>query len=49
MLKKTIKNLIPIKIRPISLSLAVFMLWRWLWTDTYFSIYIKEIIGNERW
>ena len=49
MLKKSIKNLIPIKIRPISISLAVFMLWRWLWTDTYFSVYIKEIIGNERW
>ena len=49
MFKKAIKNLIPIKIRPISLSLAVFMLWRWLWTDTYFSVYIKEIIGNERW
>ena len=40
---------IPVKIRSISLSLALFMMGRWLWTDTYFSIYIKEIVGNARW
>lgn len=45
---KEIKNTIPLKIRSISLSLTLFMLWWWLWTDTYFSIYIKEIIGSAR-
>ena len=44
-----IKETIPVKIRPISISLAVFMLGRWLWNDTYSSIYIKEIIGNTLW
>lgn len=43
------KWIIPVKIRSISLSLALFMMGRWLWTDTYFSIYIKEIVGNARW
>ena len=50
--KKTLsktKNIIPVKIRWISLSLALFMMWRWLWTDTYLSIYIKEIVGSARW
>ena len=46
---KEIKNTIPLKIRSISLSLTLFMLWWWLGTDTYFSIYIKEIIGSARW
>ena len=51
-IKKTLsktKNFIPVKIRWISLSLALFMMWRWLWTDTYFSIYIKEIVGSAWW
>ena len=54
MLKKTkivvkkIRKTIPVKIRSISFSLALFMLGWGLWTDTYFSIYIKEIIGNAR-
>jgi len=50
--KKVIKEMrknIPVKIRSISLSLALFMLWWGLGTDTYFSIYIKEIVGNARW
>ena len=51
-IKKTLSKLgsiIPAKIRFISFSLALFMLWWWLWTDTYFSIYVKEIIGNAWW
>jgi len=44
-----VKGIVPVKIRSISLSLALFMLWWGLWTDTYFSIYVKEIIGNARW
>ena len=46
---KKIRNVIPGKIRSISLSLMLFMLWWWLGTDTYFSIYIKEIVGNVWW
>lgn len=42
-------NIIPVKIRSISLSLALFMMWWWLWTDTYFSIYVKEIIWSAWW
>ena len=41
-------ELVPVKIRSISLSLILFMMWRWLWTDTYFSIYVKEIVGSAR-
>ena len=48
-IKKSLPKIIPVKIRSISLSLALFMMWRWLWTDTYFSIYIKEIVGSARW
>ena len=44
-----IGELVPVKIRTISFSLALFMLGWWLWTDTYFSIYVKEIIGSARW
>ena len=44
--KLRINKAFPLKIRSISLSLALFMLWRWLGTDTYFSIYVKEIIWN---
>lgn len=47
--KDKLKKLFPVKIRFISLSLALFMLWRWLGTDTYFSIYVKEIIWNAWW
>ena len=55
MLNKTNKKLsriwelIPVKIRTISLSLTLFMLWWWLWTDTYFSIYVKEVVGSAWW
>ena len=44
-----IGELVPGKIRTISLSLTLFMLWWWLWTDTYFSIYVKEVVGSARW
>lgn len=47
--KAPLSKIIPVKIRLISLSLALFMMGRWLWTDTFFSIYVKEIIGNTRW
>ena len=46
---KKIKTAVPVKIRSISLSLALFMMGRWLWNDTFSSIYIKEIIGNTWW
>ena len=46
---KKIRKVIPVKIRSISLSLALFMLWWWLGTDTYFSIYVRDIVGNARW
>ena len=48
-IKKKLPNIVPVKIRSISLSLALFMMGRWLGTDTYFSIYVKEIVGNARW
>ena len=44
-----LKKILPVKIRFVSRSLALFMLWWWLGTDTYFSIYIKEIVWNTRW
>ena len=47
--KNKIPNIIPVKIRSISLSLALFMMWWWLWTDTYFSIYVQEIVWSARW
>ena len=50
--KKTLSKigeLVPGKIRTISLSLTLFMLWWWLWTDTYFSIYVKEVVGSAWW
>lgn len=40
---------IPYAIKFISSSLFLFMIGRWLWTDTYFSIYVKNIIGNAWW
>ena len=48
-IKKSLPKIIPLKIRSISLSLALFMMGRWLGTDTYFSIYIKEIVGSAWW
>ena len=48
-IKKSLPKFIPLKIRSISLSLALFMMGRWLGTDTYFSIYIKEIVGSAWW
>lgn len=40
---------IPISIRMVSLSVFLFILWWWLWGDTFFSIYIKSIIDNVFW
>ncbi len=48
-IKKKLPNVIPVKIRSISLSLALFMMGWGLGTDTYFSIYIQEIVGNAWW
>ena len=48
-IKKNLPKIIPVKIRSISLSLALFMMGWWLGTDTYFSIYIKEIVGSAQW
>ena len=44
-----LKEILPVKIRFVSWSLALFMLWWWLGTDTYFSVYVKEIIWNPWW
>ncbi len=44
-----LKRIFPVKIRFVSWSLALFMLWWWLGTDTYFSVYVKEIIWNPWW
>lgn len=48
-IKQILSTIIPMKIRTISLSLALFMMGRWLWTDTYFSIYVQETVGTARW
>lgn len=40
---------LPISIRIISLSSFLFVLWRWLWADTFFSLYIKTIVDNILW
>lgn len=37
---------IPVSIRIISFSSFLFILWRWLGADTFFSIYIKTIVDN---
>jgi len=42
----TLLQKIPIKVRFVSLSIFLFMIGRGLGTDTYFSIYIQQIIGN---
>lgn len=44
-----IKKIIPTKIRLISFSLALFMMGRWLGTDTFFSIFVKETVWSARW
>ena len=44
-----LKKILPVKVRFVSWSLALFMLWWWLGTDTYFSVYVKEIIWNTWW
>ncbi len=40
---------ISMKIRFVSMSVFLLMLWWWLGTDTYFSIFVKDIIWNSRW
>jgi len=40
---------VPISIRIISFSSFIFILWRWLWADTFFSLYIKTIVDNIFW
>ena len=44
-----LQEIIPLKIRAVSLSLVFFMMGRWLGTDTYFSVYVKEVVGNTWW
>lgn len=51
-LKKQITKIshsIPLKIRFVSLSIFLFMIWWWLGTNTYFSLFVKEIIWNSWW
>ena len=38
--------LVPKNVRLISLSVFVFMLWRWIWWDTFYSIFIESIVEN---
>lgn len=40
---------IPISIRIVSFSLFLFIFWRGLGADTFFSIYIKDIVNNVFW
>lgn len=40
---------IPISVRIISLSSFLFVLWRGLWADTFFSLYVKTILDNILW
>ncbi len=35
---------IPVNVRWISASFFLFMIWWWLWWDTFFSIYVKSIL-----
>jgi len=37
---------IPVSIRIVSLSIFLFIFWRGLWGDTFFSVYLKSIINN---
>ena len=46
---KNFGGIIPVKIRSISLSLVLFMMGRWLGTDTFFSIYVQETVGSAWW
>jgi len=44
--KETLKEKlsIPVSVRWISASFFLFMVWWWLWWDTFFSIYVKSIL-----
>lgn len=44
--KETLKDKfsIPVNVRWISASFFLFMIWWWLWWDTFFSIYVKSIL-----
>lgn len=37
---------VPVSIRIVSLSMFLFILWRGLWGDTFFSIYLDAIVNN---
>lgn len=38
--------LLPLSIRMVGFSLFIFILWRWLWADVFFSLYIKNIVNH---
>ena len=38
--------LVPKNVRLISLSVFIFMLWRWIWWDTFYSVFIESIVEN---
>ncbi len=40
---------VPLSIRMVSLSVFLFIFGRWLWGDTFFSIYLKTIVDNVFW
>lgn len=40
---------IPVSIRIVSFSLFIFILGRWLGADTFFSIYVNDIVDNVFW
>ena len=41
--------LVPKNVRLISLSVFVFMLGRWVWWDTFYSVFIESIVDNVLW
>ena len=45
---KKLQHTYPIKIRFVSFSIFLFMIGRGLGTDTYFSLYVEQVIGNAR-
>ena len=45
---KKLTSQFPIKVRFVSFSIFLLMIGRGLGTDTYFSLYVQQIIGNAR-
>ena len=41
--------LVPKNVRLISLSMFIFMLGRWVWWDTFYSVFIETIVENVFW